>query len=305
MTVDGSAHLLTEDERRRFEDDGYLVVPDALGLEDHQCLLDAVERVVARVARDRGSEPDDRMLVSDILALDPSFLDLIDWPRTFAKVWGILGWNIQLYHTNLCVAPPLRADGTYRQHYVQAHTPSLSRSTGRLPSEAAWQWHRDSGQVNEDLGPMPHPRLSVKVAYFLSDTLEPNDGNLFVVPGSHRDTSFVRPPSDPEGATPLLVPARSAVLFDRRLAHSSSPNTGVRTRRVLFYGYSYRWFRPRDDMTVGGLIETATPIRRQLLGAARGAYTYSSPAPEDVPLRALVESRAAGLAEPQPLGASA
>jgi hypothetical protein len=42
------------------------------------------------------------------------------------------------------------------------------------------------------------------------------------------------------------------------------------TWKVLFYGYGYRWLRPRDNMTVGHYMERSGPIRRQLLGAATG-----------------------------------
>jgi ectoine hydroxylase-related dioxygenase (phytanoyl-CoA dioxygenase family) len=75
------------------------------------------------------------------------------------------------------------------------------------------------------------------------------------------------------------------VFFDRRLWHSASPNHSNITRKVLFYGYSYRWLRPRDNMTVDRYIERSDPIRRQLLGASTGGLGYTSPSDEDVPLR--------------------
>ena len=60
----------------------------------------------------------------------------------------------------------------------------------------------------------------------------------------------------------------TAVLFDRRLWHSASPNWSDVTRKVLFYGYGYRWARVKDDMTVEDLWPKSDPIRRQLLGYA-------------------------------------
>ncbi len=55
--------------------------------------------------------------------------------------------------------------------------------------------------------------------------------------------------------------------------------------------YSYRWLRPRDDMTVDRYLADADPIRRQLLGASpTGGFGYTSPSEEDIPLRSwLVE----------------
>ena len=80
------------------------------------------------------------------------------------------------------------------------------------------------------------------------------------------------------------------VLFDRRIWHTGTPNRGAIPRKALFYGYSYRWLRPRDDMTVEHCMEPSDPIRRQLLGdSPSGLHGYTSPKPSDVPLREWIE----------------
>ena len=149
-------------------------------------------------------------------------------------------------------------------------------------------WHQDSGRLNAELETDPRPRVSVKIGYFLTDTTETGRGNFYVIPGSHLQNKLEFPPddvSDPEGATPVCVPPGTAVIFDRRIWHSRSPNESDITRKVLFYGYSYRWLRPRDDMTVGSFIDRCDPIRRQLLGFSTSWHGYTSPTDEDVPLR--------------------
>ncbi len=91
----------------------------------------------------------------------------------------------------------------------------------------------------------------------------------------------------------MLVAPGSAVFFDRRVWHSPSANYWHEPRRVLFYGYSYRWLRPRDDMNVGHCLDGCDPIRRQLLGVSpSGGHGYSSPKDEDVPLKAWMASHA-------------
>ena len=61
---------------------------------------------------------------------------------------------------------------------------------------------------------------------------------------------------------------------------------------MLFLGYSYRWFRPRDDMTVAHYLPGADPIRRQLLGESpNGGFGYTSPADVDVPLKTWLVER--------------
>jgi len=291
-------HVLTEGERAAFERDGYLVVPEALGSEQLERLLAAADAVRLDLQREHAVDARDRTLLLDFIGLHDEFLELIDWLRVFPKVWGILGWNVQLYHSHLCTAPPMPDDGRpSRQHYLHRHNPALNTSHELRSPKDVWGWHRDGGRLNFELGPPPHPRISLKVAYFLTDTTNPAAGSMHVVPASHRDPYLeVRNVGEqPYGATPVCVRAGTAVIFDRRIWHSAAPNTAAHTRKVLFYGYSYRWLRPRDDMTVEHYLADADPVRRQLLNYAKGAYGYSSPDDDEVPLKCWLAQH--GLAE--------
>ena len=166
-------------------------------------------------------------------------------------------------------------------------TPPLPKDA-QLPKRLGW--HQDSGRVNLEMETDPRPRLSVKVGYFLSDVSVPGRGNFCVVPGSHlRNRLEYLDEGDPPGAMPVCVKPGTAVLFDRRLWHAPSPNTSEVTRKAVFYGYSYRWLRPRDNLRIEDYPDCTDPIRRQLLGASRDGHGYSSPEPEDVPLRQWLE----------------
>ena len=135
------------------------------------------------------------------------------------------------------------------------------------------QWHQDSAELNKDLETNPRPRLSLKVAFFLTDTTELGRGNFYVIPKSHLQNELKLPSdgiSDPEEAMAIQAKVGSAVIFDRRLWHSASPNISKATRKVLFYGYSYRWIRPRDGMTVSHFMDRCDPVRQELLGANPG-----------------------------------
>ena len=71
----------------------------------------------------------------------------------------------------------------------------------------------------------------------------------------------------PEGAIPVLVPANSCMIFDRRLWHAQSPNYSQAERLVLFMGYGARWLKARDAMYVeDAMAMTTCPLRRQMLG---------------------------------------
>lgn len=261
--------VLTDEERRHFEERGYLIVEDALPEEMIQALEERVDALYNEEVSNGRLAPNANLFYPNFLGRDPLFIELLDWPTTFPKVWGILGWNIYSYHSHLGVNPPL--------------SPEVDRTKRTLG------WHQDSGRVNLDIETHPRPRLSLKVAYFLSDVSEPGRGNFCIIPGSHLQDTLERPQdgvSDPEGAMPVCVRPGTAVLFDRRLWHAASPNWSNITRKVLFVGYGYRWLRSKDDMTIPKeWFDAADPIRKQLLGGGLNANGHFSPKDEDVPLK--------------------
>ena len=258
-------HRLTPEERRTFEETGFLVIENALPAQSLSNLIEATDGIHARYVSE-GFAPDKALFHPNFIPDNPLFQDLVDHERVLPKVWGILGWNIYLYHAHMIVTPP----------------------TGQTPTDKTFGWHQDSGRVNREIETHPRPRLSLKVAYFLSDVSEPGRGNFWVVPGTHLCDTLAMPAEgegQPEGAVPVCVKPGTAVLFDRRLWHSASPNWSGVTRKVLFYGYGYRWIRTKDDMTVQTLWDQSDPIRRQLLGYGPNANSFYSPTDDDVPLR--------------------
>lgn len=264
MNPDCLQHALTADERQAFDSDGYIVVKDALQTDEVAHLTDVVDRIDQR---DRAVGQEDKLLsVTNVLHEDEAFLNLVDCPTTFPRVWSILGWNIYVYHSHMDVTPPANLD------------------------TATWSvaWHQDSMRVNDEIETHPRPRLSLKVGFFLSDCSEPGRGNTLVVPGSHTQDEIELPQdgqSNPDGAEPVLLTPGSAIIIDRRVWHSRSMNTSDITRKVIWLGYSYRWLKPKDEMTVGHLLADADPVRRQLLGGGQSANGVYDPSDDDVPLR--------------------
>ena len=267
-------YCLTEEESIQFERDGYFILENVLPQDLVADLVDVVDRVDGAYREREEMGPHRRSNMLDFIGKDDLFLKLLDWPQTLPKVWGILGWNIQLYHTHMVVTPTAEEGKTFEKD-----GPGVG-------------FHQDSGRLNTDLETNPRPRISLKVAFFLTDLTEPGRGNFYVVPGSHLWNDF---PGEsrrvaPEEAVPVLVPAGTAVFFDRRLWHSASANYWHTPRRVLFYGYSYRWLMPRDDVDVAHYLDRCDPIRKQLLGVSpSGGHGYTSPKPDDVPLKGWIE----------------
>jgi len=267
-------YCLTEEESIKFERDGYFIVDEALPQEMIGPLIETVDRVDGAYRKEKGMGPYDRSNLLDFIGKDDLFLELLDWPQTLPKVWGILGWNIQLYHTHMVVTP----------------TEEAGKTLGK--DGPGVRFHQDSGRLNAEMESNPRPRVSLKVAFFLTDLTEQGRGNFYVVPGSHLRNDFPGEDSKvaPNEAVPVLVRAGSAVFFDRRIWHSASANYWHTPRRVLFYGYSYRWLRPRDDVDVAHYLDRCDPIQKQLLGVSpSGGFGYTSPKDEDVPLKGWIE----------------
>ncbi|HVZ31644.1 MAG TPA: hypothetical protein VG963_04415, partial [Polyangiaceae bacterium] len=123
-------HRLTADERGAFERDGYLIVPGALEAGEVERLLAVVDRSY-RAELAAGLPPHEPWVMRNFLPMDAALVELVDHPRVFPKVWGILGYNIYVYHTHLGVSPPL------------AGHPA--------PDSVVKRFHQDSGRVNEEV----------------------------------------------------------------------------------------------------------------------------------------------------------
>jgi ectoine hydroxylase len=265
-------YRLTNEERQHFEEHGWLQIENALSPAQIEHLTAKTDAIHADKVR-AGHPAQQSLFYPNFIPDDPGFLELVAHPQILPRVWGILGWNIYLYHGHLIVTPP----------------------SGQERDDKTFGWHQDSGRVNQEMESHPRPRLSLKVAYFLSDTSEEGRGNFWIIPGSHLHDELQRPVDgngQPEGAIPVRAKAGTAVFFDRRLWHTASPNWSDTTRKVLFYGYGYRWIRTKDDMTVQDLWPQCDAIQKQMLGWGVNCNGHYSPSDEDVPLRVWLREHA-------------
>ena len=88
----------------------------------------------------------------------------------------------------------------------------------------------------------------------------------------------------------MIAQTGDVVFFDRRLWHARSPNHSPIVRKVLYYGYAYRWLRTKDNMTIPPEIMAGSdPVRRQLLGDGINCNGFFSPTDADVPLKAWLQ----------------
>jgi hypothetical protein len=174
----------------------------------------------------------------------PDLVSVVDWPPLLDLAVEVLSPNVYVNHSHLDVHPPHPPTGAHR-------------------------WHRDNGLIGRDMRLLwrDQPRVTLKVAVYLTDVEAADDGALEVVPRSHLDEASRYPDEEQPGGVPILGPAGTVAVFDARLWHRRRDNLGARIRRAMFWAYSYRWLTSRDTplADVPGWADLP-PVRRQLLG---------------------------------------
>ena len=223
----------TQSERFFFDNNGYLVLENFLEESHVNELREALFRVIAHRREkqqkdiphtgktDMKGEKSTRIFY--ILDDDPMFLEMLDWSPMMPYVTGLLN-EMPHHHASDAI--------------VEYDTDLTDRGMG---------WHID-GHDNgyRGMGP-PIPFLQLKIGYYLNDMTSPGQGNLCVVPASHKATyepsqdDLQRPDLFP-GAVQICAPAGTAILFHNALWHSAGPFTQTGGFRfMLYYAYEHPW----------------------------------------------------------------
>ncbi len=247
---------LTDEERTYFDEKGFLIFNNVLSPAEIAALTAAVDREYERYGGEPGSG---RLEVRNCASKDPAFLKLIEHPVTLPVVADLLGPNIKIRSTHLDVRPSLQRD-------------LAQKEIGMERMGEPENWHIDGPLFCYPTLDGLCPMMEVKWGFYLTDVTEANSGCLCVVPGSHKHDFRVMFQPDfkipREYVYKVQVPAGSAILFRTGLWHCVSPNTSGRTRKVLYYAYTYRWIHPSDYHEQSPeLLARCNPIQRQLLGA--------------------------------------
>ena len=251
---------LTEEQRRSFDDDGFLVVRNAVDKETVDQLVEAGDRR-AQAFLDKpevlNKEEYNHLDLRPGLLKEKALFSLVTHSPTVPLVVQLLSPNIHLHSHALIYKRPVSPDGTpFRRG-----------------------WHRDI-RIPKDLGHRELPRVGIKVCYCLTDFHQSNSGMTLFARKTHLSKEALTVPKgqiDPENVEvcDLTLNAGDAVLFENRIFHTAAPNRSDRVSRVLMYGYSYRWMKPEVylDTPDERLLATADPITRQLLGGYRDIDT--------------------------------
>ena len=222
----------TQSERFFFDNNGYLVLENFLAPGHVAALLRALERAIERrrspeYGREHPTAFQDKLegpnyRIFHLLDEDPLFLDLMDYPPMLEYVHGLFN-------------PQPHFHGSDAMYEVERGT------------HHGVAWHID-GIQNGFRNLKPHiPLLQLKVGYYLSDMSEPGQGNLTLVPGSHKaleepDRDDLRNPDLFPGAVQLCGGPGTAFMFHNAMWHTGGPWTRDGGRRIiLYYAYEHPW----------------------------------------------------------------
>lgn len=251
---------LTSEQRHSFDEDGFLVVRNALDAETVTRVIDGGDRLAASFVHK--PEVLDRSEYNHLdlrpgLMQEKTFVELVAHSSTIPLVVQLLSPNIHLHSTALIYKRP------------------------ENPEAAPFRrgWHRDI-RISRDLGHRGLPRVGIKVCYCLSDFHSPNSGMTLFARGSHLSWEALSIPKgqvDPENleVCDLTLDAGDAVLFENRVFHTAAPNRSNRMSQVVIYGYAYRWMKPEVYLESADrrVLDHADGITRQLLGGYRDVDT--------------------------------
>lgn len=249
---------LEPEQRQSFDDDGFLIVRNALEPSAVAGVVEAGDRL-ARSFLDKPSlpgRPEYNLLdLRPGLLAERAFFDLVAHSATVPLVVQLLSPNIHLHSTSLIYKRPAPDSPPFR-----------------------FGWHRDI-RIPRDLGHLSLPRVGIKICYCLTDFHTPRSGMTLFVRGSNqrREPLAVREDLDPVDGEicDLHVNAGDVILFENRIFHTGAPNLSNRCSKVVMFGYSYRWMKTETYLEIpdSRLLTGTDPVTRQLAGGYRDVDT--------------------------------
>jgi hypothetical protein len=256
------------DLKLQFDTQGFVHLPGLLApaMTDHvrRAFEATRERHCAMVEQERrrGARFVD---LPSILDADPVFVDLVDLPSLLPLLRATVGEDLAL-------------NGTSARLFFPGPT-----FTSPFHSDVERVLGVDHGQPSN---------LLSKLHIFFED-LEPEQGCLAFIPGSHRlPPHHVNPHRPTLGRSPAvsrIVPrAGDAVLFNTHTLHMAEDNRTQRVRTSLIYTYGHFWMKAFPSACPADLAQfSSSPQRQQLFGVdipgvshfARRLDTLAPPTP--------------------------
>lgn len=236
----------------QFNEDGYVVIKNAISLDAVERLRAAGDRIVeegAPVGRWWG-KPETaprRVEYRGFFSLDDAFMELLAPPAVLPFAIRVLGSNLHMTSSNLV--------------YQRPNQPPVPGGRGG--------WHRDLVGSVSDLGYDSMPRMALRAGYYLTDVSDPGSGITLFSPGSHKLREELPIPEGSEHPANCVRPEvepGDALIWENRTFHAPERNESDNLRKALMVQYGFRWLGPVDYIEhPPELLERCDPAIRQLL----------------------------------------
>jgi ectoine hydroxylase len=217
---------LTDEQLKRFDEDGYIFLPSYFTLDEVGVLNDAAAEIYATDREEVWRESSGVARTAFAAhTYDEAHRRLGAHPRLITPVEQVIGERLYMHQYKINAKAAFDGD--------------------------VWQWHQDFGTWHRDDG-MPEPR-AMNIAVFLDDVTAAN-GPLLFLPKSHKlgvieaghdlettsyplwtlDRETVTKLSDEGGCVAPTGPAGSMLMFSSLLVHASPPNISPLSRTIVY-----------------------------------------------------------------------
>ncbi len=115
--IEGQKSILTEEQKRQWKEDGYLVLKDILSSEEIENLTAVVDRMYEEHLQQPDVEPGAGLDRRNVMEEHDIFVELIDHPVTFPVVLELMSPYIHLSMSEVMV--PLKVRGFCTQMVVR------------------------------------------------------------------------------------------------------------------------------------------------------------------------------------------
>ena len=243
---------------KQFQDDGFIIIENALSRSDIEGYIAAIERVASA---DETYTEGGYYGAENIVERDPSLADLIDHPRHVGFAYDIYGELLKLHQSQLFLRTPQPGHNN--------------------------KWHPDGARALPYGVFAPRLPLQIKIGYWLTDLPEEQMGNLVVLPGSHREQymNAYDTHENVDGQRVLKVGRGAMTIMHSTIWHQVQANNSDVTRKNIFIAYCPAWLTNADRQHADPeWLKTLTREQRIIMRSYNHAYHSAKPPASEFPL---------------------
>jgi ectoine hydroxylase-related dioxygenase (phytanoyl-CoA dioxygenase family) len=212
---------VTLESLQKFEENGYVIIPDALSSQEILDLNQAIDRDQEQNPAMWKKGADGRNQNANILLSCPEFDATIRNPTLWPLAESLMGEQVCFEEFSVMIREP-------------SHEPP-----------PAPQWHRDTVHLPEH----PMAMLFLSLIYYLTD-VDAETHCFGIVPENVETKRKLPKDLDATGSVPLYGKAGTAILFNAATCHAAVVRTAKTQRRTIHIYYGHRDKPPLGNHTI-------------------------------------------------------